>query len=65
MTQEQMLVADTHRKDMLIGRVKVTPQIPLFITYYTLFPDANGNISDLPDVYGYDERILAIIRNFI
>ena len=65
MTQEQMLVADTLRKDMLIGSVKVTPQIPLFITYYTLFPDANGNISDLPDVYGYDERILAIIRNFI
>lgn len=47
-------------KSRVIGSVKVTPQVPLFLTYYTMYPmrgnDRRGWES-YPDVYGYDKVI--------
>lgn len=65
MTEEQQAVADTLQRKMLIGTVKVQQQTPLFITYLTLFPSAKGAMAEYPDVYGYDNRIAAILKNYI
>lgn len=40
-----------------IGNYLFKPPVPLFICYYTLYPDSAGVMCDYPDVYGYDEII--------
>lgn len=65
LTEQQKAVADTLRKDMLIGRVEVKPAVPLFIVYFTLFPDADGTMRRFGDIYGYDEVIFNYLRNFL
>ena len=39
----------------LIGYVGVKPRVPIYIIYYTLWPDEQGQWQKWPDVYGYDE----------
>ena len=41
----------------LIGYVPVKPHIPLYIIYFTLWPDETGDLKTWPDVYGYDRVI--------
>lgn len=65
LTEQQKAVADTLRKDMLIGRVEVKPAVPLYIVYYTLFPDADGTMRTFGDIYGYDDVIYAYLRNYL
>ena len=62
---EQRVVADTLRRDMLIGQAKVSPQIPVFLWYYTLYPDANGILRTYGDIYGYDKIILDYLKNYL
>ena len=52
-------------KSMVIGSLKVEPEVPLFITYYTLYPKG-GDVSkscwySYPDVYGYDKVIYSFL----
>ena len=65
LTPEQQAGADTLNRRMLIGSAKVTPAVPLFIVYYTLFPDRNGSIVRYEDVYGYDELVYSVLRNYL
>lgn len=51
-----------HRR--LVNSVKVNPNVPLFITYYTLYPDMTGRIQTYADVYGYDQVLYRYLRNF-
>ena len=51
-------------KRLVVGSVKVEPQIPLFITYYTLYPFAKGVVS-YPDVYGFDGVIFEHLRKYL
>ena len=44
-------------RNKLIGYVPVKPRVPLYIIYYTLWPDQDGILQTWPDVYGYDEVI--------
>lgn len=58
--------ADTLQRKKLIWAVPVKPQIPLFITYFTLFPNAeDGQMASFDDVYGYDEVLWKGLRNYI
>ena len=41
----------------LIGYVGVKPHVPLYILYYTMWPDESGIWREWPDVYGYDDVI--------
>jgi len=41
----------------IIGYVSVKPCVPLYIIYYTLWPDAYGAFQTWPDVYGYDQVV--------
>ena len=47
----------THGSDnkKLISYVPVKPRVPIYILYYTLWPDADGILQTWPDVYGYDD----------
>lgn len=49
----------------LVSTLQVTPHVPLYIIYYTLYPDRNGVILTHPDVYGYDEAVWRHLKNYI
>lgn len=52
-------------RSKVVGSIKVEPEVPIFITYYTLYPMANGRMTDYPDIYGYDQVIYRGLLNFI
>lgn len=41
----------------LIRFLSVDPQIPIFITYYTLYLNEEGELEEFRDVYGYDKVV--------
>ena len=43
----------------------VKPHVPLYILYYTIYPDENGVVRNYPDVYGYDQLIWNHLKKFI
>ena len=51
-------------RSMLLRSQKVEPQVPIFITYYTIYPDADGNLSAYDDIYGYDPVIYGKIKKY-
>lgn len=55
---------DTLDRSRLIGTLKVEPKVPLFITYYTIYPDQKGHLREYGDVYGYDRVIYQYLRNY-
>lgn len=52
-------------KSKLLRSLSVKPTVPLFITYYTLYPNADGVMVGYDDIYGFDPVIYAKIQNFI
>lgn len=52
-------------KKLTIKSVKVNPQVPLFIAYYTLYPMAGGRMVEYPDVYGYDKVIYGMLKKYL
>lgn len=52
-------------KKLVVNNVKVNPQVPLFITYYTLYPLAEGRIAEYSDVYGFDAVIFDMLRKYL
>lgn len=65
MTDKMREVADTLRRDMLVGSVTVEPTVPVYILYYTLYPDTEGHMVSYPDVYGYDRVLYSWLRSYI
>lgn len=65
MTSEQKAVADTLKRKMLIGSVGVNPHVPIYIYYYTLYPDHEGVMQGYNDIYGYDDVIYRYLHNYI
>ncbi len=58
-------IKDTLKKNKIIGVLKVEPNVPVFIIYYTLYPDAQTHkITEYADVYGYDRVIYKYLRNY-
>ncbi len=52
-------------KKMVVSSLRVNPQIPLFMTYFTLYPLAGGKTAEYPDVYGYDAVIFESLKKFL
>lgn len=48
-----------------IASVSVKPEVPLFINYYTCYPDSSGELKEYDDIYGYDEAIINELRPYI
>jgi murein L,D-transpeptidase YcbB/YkuD len=68
LTAEQHEDVDTSLmvdKSLLIHQVKVEPEIPLFITYYTVYPNQDGVLTEYQDVYGYDRALKKHLKPFI
>lgn len=49
----------------LVSYMPINPHVPIYITYYTLYPDRNGQIQSYPDVYGYDQSIWNHLKKYI
>ena len=49
----------------LIHSLPVSPRVPLYITYYTIFLAPDGSLQYYPDVYGYDEAIGKTLNAYI
>lgn len=47
-----------------IRSLNVSPPVPLFITYYTIYPDAGNVLRTYKDIYGYDEAIYTQLKQF-
>ena len=48
----------------LVSYMPVEPHVPIYITYYTLYPDVNGQIQTYPDVYGYDRYVWEYLEKY-
>lgn len=50
--------ADAERPFRLVTYREVSPKVPLYIIYYTIYPNpSNGVVETWPDLYGYDQTI--------
>lgn len=50
---------------MMLRSLKVEPQVPVFITYYTLYTDTNGTLVRYDDIYGFDPVIYQRIQKYM
>lgn len=62
---KQYVDSNPDEQHRLISNKSITPPIPVYIMYFTLFPDANGEIRSYPDIYGYDAVILKEMTTYI
>lgn len=54
-------------KSRIVGSVRVEPEIPVYITYYTLYPAGPGKgtpMREYADVYGYDRVIYDFLNKY-
>lgn len=49
----------------LVSSLPVKSRVPIYIAYYTIYPDSTGRLRSWPDVYGYDEVISRAIKPFM
>ena len=49
----------------LVHSLPVSPRVPLFITYSTIFRTPDGSLQYYPDVYGYDDVIGKALNTYI
>ena len=47
------------------GVSRKADSVPVFIAYYTLYPDSHGRLVEFPDIYGYDKVVLDGIRKLL
>ena len=56
---------DPESRNKIIGHITVSPRVPLFIIYYTLWPDEAGVLQTWPDVYGYDKVMWNQLKPYV
>lgn len=50
----------------LLRTAQVNPRVPVFLTYYTLYPNpATGRLEIWPDRYEYDKHIIRALRPYL
>lgn len=52
-------------KKRLVNSLYVKPSVSLFITYFTVYYDSNGQLVDYQDVYGYDEALAEKLEPYV
>ena len=55
---------DPIKQNMMLRSLKVEPQVPIFITYYTLYPDKSGKLVAYNDIYGFDPVIYSRLQKY-
>lgn len=63
--KNKSLPIDTLNRKLLIRTCYVKPKVPLFIIYFTIYPDKNGVLTFYDDVYGYDQVIYRQLKNYM
>ena len=48
----------------LVRSIRVSPRVPIIITYYTIFLTPDDSLRHYPDVYGYDNVISEMLKPF-
>ena len=56
---------DQESRNKIIGYIPVKPRVPLYIIYYTLWPDEAGVLQTWPDIYGYDKVMWNQLKTFV
>ena len=51
-------------RSRLISNIPLKRPVPLFITYYTIYPSPQGELQEFHDVYGFDRVIYDHLRNY-
>lgn len=49
----------------LINTQSVKPNIPLYIVYYTIYPDEHGTLKTYRDIYGYDKVLWNNLQPYV
>lgn len=58
--------ADKPRPYRLMTYRDVSPRVPVYIIYYTAYPNpATGRVQTWPDLYGYDKAIASAMGSFL
>lgn len=52
-------------KDSVMRSMEIEPNVPVYINYYTYYPNDSGVLQSYPDVYGYDKAIMERLNAFI
>lgn len=55
---------DTLKKSLILRSLSVEPQVPIYLTYFTIYPDDKGKLQHFADVYGFDKVIFKSLRNY-
>ena len=59
-------IGEDEKPYRLMRRQSVSPHVPVYIIYYTAYPNpATGDIELWPDVYGYDKVIAGEMGAFL
>ena len=56
---------DLEARNKIIGYIPVKPRVPIYIIYYTLWPDEAGVLQTWPDIYGYDKVMWNQLKPFV
>ena len=48
----------------LVRSIPVSPHVPIYITYYTIYLTPDGSLQHSPDVYGYDKAIAEALKPY-
>lgn len=57
---------DAPRPLRLVSYQKITPQIPVYIVYFTAYPSPEtGTVDFWPDIYGYDKAVATHLQPFM
>ena len=62
--REYMEREDRPEHPRLVSRLNVPSRVPIFITYYTIYPDPEGQLQYYTDVYGYDAAMGKVLRHY-
>lgn len=52
-------------RDKMVNTVTIDPQIPLFITYYTMYYGSGNHVVSYDDIYGFDSVTAEQLRPYI
>lgn len=55
---------DTLKKSLILRSLSIEPQVPIYLTYFTIYPDGKGKLQHFADVYGFDKVIFKSLRNY-
>lgn len=64
LTQAGRKYKENTDKEKYMRSYSFDPKVPVYINYYTLYPDSTGVVKSYADVYGYDKALLKALDEF-